>query len=210
MPRRRQLLHAHGNPEDNLQTFTRILPQHVATPIPVLPGFGFCPDMIGSTWLLLNTAYPATLWFGFFRQATQPGAKKGAEAEAPASDQPADGKAGEAPPGGAGAAAASSGGGLFGAFGKRFYEGGFEEKMTRKEAALILGVRERAPAQRIKVRRCWRVHFPTLRKAVECVHAAVDGGIGRDVPPLQIRRVLFTRAIIDVGGHAPPSLRGLP
>jgi hypothetical protein len=26
-------------------------------------------------------------------------------------------------------------------FAKRFYEGGFEDKMTRREAALILGVR---------------------------------------------------------------------
>lgn len=26
-------------------------------------------------------------------------------------------------------------------FSKRFYEGGFEDKMTRREAALILGVR---------------------------------------------------------------------
>lgn len=36
-------------------------------------------------------------------------------------------------------------------FGKRFYEGGFEDKMTRREAALILGVRESAAPQRIKV-----------------------------------------------------------
>lgn len=40
---------------------------------------------------------------------------------------------------------------IFGAFGKRHYEGGFEEKMTRREAALILGVRESASSQRIKV-----------------------------------------------------------
>ncbi|CAM9207941.1 unnamed protein product [Discosporangium mesarthrocarpum] len=37
-----------------------------------------------------------------------------------------------------------------GAFGKRFYEGGFDDKMTRKEAALILGVRESAAEERIK------------------------------------------------------------
>ena len=35
-------------------------------------------------------------------------------------------------------------------FAKRFYEGGFEGKMTRREAALILGVRESASAQRIR------------------------------------------------------------
>ena len=50
-----------------------------------------------------------------------------------------------------GATAAADAGGIFGAFGKRYYEGGFDEKMTRKEAALILGVRESAAAQRIKV-----------------------------------------------------------
>ena len=33
---------------------------------------------------------------------------------------------------------------------KRYYEGGFEDTMTRREAALILGVRESADAKRIK------------------------------------------------------------
>ena len=34
--------------------------------------------------------------------------------------------------------------------GSKYYEGGFEEKMTRREAALILGVRESSSAARIK------------------------------------------------------------
>ena len=34
--------------------------------------------------------------------------------------------------------------------GSKYYEGGFEEAMTRKEAALILGVRESSTAKRIK------------------------------------------------------------
>lgn len=34
--------------------------------------------------------------------------------------------------------------------GGRYYEGGFEDTMTRREAALILGVRESSTAQRIK------------------------------------------------------------
>lgn len=34
--------------------------------------------------------------------------------------------------------------------GSKYYEGGFEEKMTRREAALILGVRESSTAKRIK------------------------------------------------------------
>ena len=36
------------------------------------------------------------------------------------------------------------------AFGKRFYKGAFEPKMTRREAALILGVRESASRERIR------------------------------------------------------------
>jgi hypothetical protein len=35
-------------------------------------------------------------------------------------------------------------------FTKNFYDGGFQEKMTRREAALILGVRESATAERVK------------------------------------------------------------
>lgn len=35
---------------------------------------------------------------------------------------------------------------------KRFYRGGFEDKMTRREAALILGVRESADPSRIRDR----------------------------------------------------------
>ncbi|XP_022767400.1 mitochondrial import inner membrane translocase subunit TIM14-1 [Durio zibethinus] len=33
---------------------------------------------------------------------------------------------------------------------RRFYEGGFQPNMTRREAALILGVRESTPAEKIK------------------------------------------------------------
>lgn len=73
------------------------------------------------------------------------------------------------PPGGStsGAGAAGSGGAsasapppqgffsrMFGAqaLAKRFYRGGFEEKMSRREAALILGVRESADPARIRDR----------------------------------------------------------
>lgn len=35
-------------------------------------------------------------------------------------------------------------------FAKKFYDGGFEDKMTKREAALILGVRESASAERVK------------------------------------------------------------
>ena len=65
-------------------------------------------------------------------------------------------KAAAAAEGGAeGTAEGGSGGGGFAGgmsslFAKRFYEGGFEDKMTRREAALILGVRESASPQRIK------------------------------------------------------------
>ncbi|XP_043690377.1 mitochondrial import inner membrane translocase subunit TIM14-1-like isoform X2 [Telopea speciosissima] len=33
---------------------------------------------------------------------------------------------------------------------RRFYEGGFEQMMTRREAALILGIREHAAMEKIK------------------------------------------------------------
>lgn len=35
-------------------------------------------------------------------------------------------------------------------FARNFYDGGFEEKMTRREAARVLGVRETAPVERVK------------------------------------------------------------
>lgn len=35
-------------------------------------------------------------------------------------------------------------------FAKNFYDGGFEDKMTKREAALILGIRESATVERIK------------------------------------------------------------
>ena len=35
-------------------------------------------------------------------------------------------------------------------FARNFYDGGFEEKMSKREAALILGVRESATSERIK------------------------------------------------------------
>ncbi|XP_011010347.1 PREDICTED: mitochondrial import inner membrane translocase subunit TIM14-1 isoform X2 [Populus euphratica] len=33
---------------------------------------------------------------------------------------------------------------------RKFYDGGFQPKMTRKEAALILGIRENAGAEKVK------------------------------------------------------------
>jgi hypothetical protein len=50
-------------------------------------------------------------------------------------------KAAEAAAGGGSSSSGGGGGGMSALFAKRFYEGGFEEKMTRREAALILGVR---------------------------------------------------------------------
>lgn len=97
--------------------------------------------------------HPTLFSFVCLLQAAQPEAKE--EGETVEGAKPADGEASTAPPEGSKAGA----GGLFGAFGKRHYEGGFDEKMTRKEAALVLGVRESAAPQRIKVRlfgRRWR------------------------------------------------------
>ena len=119
---------------------------------------------IAPTWLLRKRSSPPSVCYIWpFYQASQPGAKQEAEPEAATGDQPADGGAAKEAPKGDGAGAATSASSLFGAFGKRHYDGGFDEKMTRKEAALILGVRERAPAQRIKVslhksmRSCFRL-----------------------------------------------------
>lgn len=39
---------------------------------------------------------------------------------------------------------------LTGILGKSFYEGGFEDEMTRREAALILGIRESAPKDKVR------------------------------------------------------------
>lgn len=48
-------------------------------------------------------------------------------------------------------AASSSGGGFFSSFfAMSHYEGGFEDKMTRREAALILGIRESADRQKVR------------------------------------------------------------
>lgn len=46
----------------------------------------------------------------------------------------------------------SSGSDSFGSswFAKTFYDGGFDDKMTKREAALILGVRESAATERVK------------------------------------------------------------
>mmetsp|Transcript_8790 Transcript_8790/g.13500 ORF Transcript_8790/g.13500 Transcript_8790/m.13500 type:complete len:196 (-) Transcript_8790:81-668(-) len=45
---------------------------------------------------------------------------------------------------------ASSSFSSFFSFGKKYYDGGFEETMDRREAALVLGVRQSASVQRIK------------------------------------------------------------
>uniref|UniRef100_A0A7S3K3A3 J domain-containing protein n=1 Tax=Aureoumbra lagunensis TaxID=44058 RepID=A0A7S3K3A3_9STRA len=49
-------------------------------------------------------------------------------------------------------------------FARRFYDGPFEAKMTRREAALILGVRESANSERIKEahRRILRINHPDM------------------------------------------------
>jgi DnaJ family protein C protein 19 len=62
----------------------------------------------------------------------------------------AEGAAGEGKA--ADAAADDAGAGFLSwfSFGKRYYEGGFEPEMTRREAALILGIRESAPREKVR------------------------------------------------------------
>jgi len=49
-------------------------------------------------------------------------------------------------------------------FAKRFYDGGFEEKMTKREAALVLGVRESADVTKVKAahRRILLLNHPDM------------------------------------------------
>jgi hypothetical protein len=49
-------------------------------------------------------------------------------------------------------------------FAKRFYDGGFEDKMTKREAALILGVRESADLAKVKAahRRILLLNHPDM------------------------------------------------
>jgi DnaJ homolog subfamily C member 19 len=69
-----------------------------------------------------------------------------AGASGPTAEQPLPGSAAAA----AAAEAQKSSGWFSNPLGKRFYDGGFEQTMTRREAALVLGVRESASPQRIK------------------------------------------------------------
>jgi len=48
--------------------------------------------------------------------------------------------------------------------GKKFYEGGFESEMTKREAALILGIRESAPKDKVREahRRLSRLNHPDV------------------------------------------------
>jgi hypothetical protein len=77
------------------------------------------------------------------RGGDAPGAAGASQGADKASAAAGDGGAGGGGDASAGAGASSSGGGMFGAqaFARRFYRGGFEDKMTPREAALILGVR---------------------------------------------------------------------
>ena len=81
-------------------------------------------------------------------KAEESAASVGTEAGAGATGAASGGSATNAAPGGTATNEASSW--FDNITGKRFYDGGFEEKMTRREAALILGVRESATPQRIK------------------------------------------------------------
>ncbi len=79
-------------------------------------------------------------------------ASGGADASSASSDSASSSASSSAS--GAGDAAKASTHKTFGAemWAKRFYRGGFEDKMTRREAALILGVRESATTDRIRER----------------------------------------------------------
>ena len=76
------------------------------------------------------------------------GKGEGAEGRVEGASAP-EGSEGAAPGGGEAKKARSFGADFLS---KRFYRGGFEEKMTRREAALVLGVRESATPERVRER----------------------------------------------------------
>merc|ERR1712216_984407 len=49
-------------------------------------------------------------------------------------------------------------------FGSSYYDGGFDDKMTRREAALILGIRESSPRDRVRAahRKVLRANHPDM------------------------------------------------
>lgn len=90
--------------------------------------------------------------------------KAAADAEAAAQAGPDGAKDGEA-------AGEAAGGGWFKNMfnlsfkvGRRFYDGGFEDPMTKREAALILGIRESTPRDKIREahRRLARANHPDM------------------------------------------------
>jgi hypothetical protein len=75
-------------------------------------------------------------------------AEKKAAAALKGGDAPDNGEAKTAPDGSKEESTSSSFSSTW--FAKNFYDGGFDEKMTKREAALILGIRESASVDRIK------------------------------------------------------------
>jgi DnaJ family protein C protein 19 len=71
-----------------------------------------------------------------------------AAAKAAAAEAAASGEAGKQ--GSTASSQSSSGFMSWFNFGKRYYEGGFEPEMTKREAALILGIRESAPREKVR------------------------------------------------------------
>lgn len=100
--------------------------------------------LVGGAALLAVGAYGSSLVL----QSVVEARKKRAE-EAAKNPQPEGGESQEQQQQ---AAAGASSSGFFSifSFSKGFYDGGFEEKMTRREAALILGVRETATREKIR------------------------------------------------------------
>lgn len=136
----------------------------------LLAGLGIAAGAMAAKYALqaLDTSAPGTGTGGSSNSKEgggEGGSSGGSQAEGGVGGSGGGGGS-EASSGGSGAAGESqkSWGAEF--LSKRFYRGGFEDKMTRREAALILGVRESASPERIRDRH---------RKMLMCNHPDMGG-----------------------------------
>ena len=77
---------------------------------------------------------------------------------------------------------------------KRFYRGGFEDKMTRREAALILGVRESATPERVRDRHRKMLMLNHPDMGASKLHCAVSFGGARLSHAYLFPLFIFTQA----------------
>ncbi len=116
-----------------------------------------------STGLVIMTVGLGFMAVGskYIARAIQAGKKAAAEQRG---EQPSASTGADAAAAGGAASATSSTAGSSGLFSKRYYEGGFEAPMSKREAALILGCRESSSKEKImdRYRTLIRLNHPDL------------------------------------------------